>query len=262
MLLATVVAAAVRGIAGAAAPSVGEQVLTVLIWVGMPLLLAGVPGAALIVALVWHRPRWVRLTAFAVAGVAFGLLVRGRGLSVYALFDSRSYRLVGWLDLGIAVTAAAACAVTGCAVVWWRVARNVGAGSTSGGEQVRRATGALEEGPGSPGARATRRATGEAAWAGPLAWLVGAVGIVMIPAYLAFAAMITAAPLFGVPGDLEAAAGYLWRGAAVAGAATAIVVVVASVAGRRGTDVRGRVALVAVGAVVTFVLVGAAASSV
>ncbi|WP_402466618.1 hypothetical protein [Isoptericola aurantiacus] len=253
LLLLVAVASAVTG--GASGGwSLPDLVVHGLLWTGIPVALVGLPGAALLVSLVWRYPLGARLAAFAGAGVVFGLLLPGSGLAAGV------GSLPGWGYDVVAAVGAAVPAVAGCAVVAARDRRRGPAPAASGPDGD---SGAVPRGAVPRGAvpEESGRVRGDGAgWASPLVWLVAVCGIVLVPLWTGFGALITASGFMGSGGDPDAAASFLGVGAGVAVGAAVIVLVVTRLGRRRGASVRGGGLLVGLGVVVAAVLAAAAAT--
>ncbi len=225
-----VLAASGRGVwppAGLTSMFVVRLVVTVVL---------GVPGAALLAALVVRQETWVQVAAFAAAGAVLGF-----ELARWAVVPGTTG--FAWLEAGVAAGAGR-----------WLVARRDsrrGVSGTPGRVGTVEGPGA---GPGDGGLR----------WEGPLAWLVASLGLLVVPLWSGFAATITLAGFFGsVPteSDHAQAARYLWFGAGVAVAAAVTVLVLARRVSGRGDRLRGRVALPTLGGVVASVLASAASTA-
>ncbi len=208
-------------------------------------LLLGVPGAALLAALVGRWPVWAQVVAFAAAGAVLGHEVERWGFVPGTTTDA-------WPEAALA-------AGLGRWLVSWQDARRARSDAVDEVELAGSDADA-DAGAGQPAASEPAGL----AWESPLAWLVASLGLVLVPLWCGWAAIITLASFFGEPpteSDHAQAARVLWFGA---GAAVVAVVVVLGLAHRvrgRGGRLRGGVTLPTLGSVVAVVLAGAAGAA-
>ncbi|WP_407317037.1 hypothetical protein UQW22_10980 [Isoptericola halotolerans] len=136
-----------------AGPGLESSTAVDVLWgAGIPAVLVGVPGAALVTALLGARPVPVHVVVFAAGGLLGALLLPARGPAPPA------------------VVAAVGGAAGGRAWVAWRDARR------------------HDPGPASPDP--ADRTDG---WRSPLVWLAATLGLLLLPAWAGFAAVISAA---------------------------------------------------------------------
>ncbi|MCK9795067.1 hypothetical protein M1843_15045 [Isoptericola sp. 4D.3] len=236
-LVTTVLVVALYGHLGGVLPgATGMVVGRVLVAV-----VVGVPGAALLAALVRRWPVWLQAVAFAAAGAVLGYQVAAWGF----VPGTTAY---AWLELALGAGA-------GRWLVAWRDAGRARDEAADPDASVG------PGGAGRPAVGARRAAVDGLGWESPLAWLVASLGLLLAPLWSGFAATITLASFFGEPpteSDHAQAAGLLWLGAGAAALAVVVVLVLAHRVRSRGGRLRGGVTLPALGAVVAVVLAGAA----